>query len=365
MLKDNALLFYQYLPPWRIDVFNEMARYYNLTIVFFNSNCEGFTYNREILISKLINVNVIFLNSGFEIKERPFRFGIMYLINKYKPKIIFSHEYSLISIEIALVKKIHLKYFKYYITTSDNIVMARNSHGIKKYSRDFVLNNADGAIVYTKSVLDYYHSCYSNLKLSICPNIQNPDTLLSYRKKFKQLIEKYKNNYNLNDYNIILFIGRLVNAKGLDLLINAFSKSKIENYKLVIVGDGREKSSLHEQCIKLGLSNDVVFAGYFSDVKLYAWYDMANFLILPSRYEPFGAVVNEALVYGCPVVASKYIGALDMINDTNGIVFDPFNENEFEKTLRFAQKRFDNTRLKPRKNLMIQKFYTYVSAFYI
>lgn len=50
MNKPKALIFYQYLPPWRIDVFNELGKYYNLTIVFTNANSEGFTYNREELL---------------------------------------------------------------------------------------------------------------------------------------------------------------------------------------------------------------------------------------------------------------------------------------------------------------------------
>lgn len=50
MKKQKALIFYQYLPPWRIDVFNEMAKYYDMTIVFTNADCEGFTYNRKRII---------------------------------------------------------------------------------------------------------------------------------------------------------------------------------------------------------------------------------------------------------------------------------------------------------------------------
>ena len=88
---------------------------------------------------------------------------------------------------------------------------------------------------------------------------------------------------------------------------------------------------------------------------------MANFFILPSRYEPFGAVVNEALIYGCPVVASKYIGALDFINSENGIIFDPLIEEVFIKTLEHSCKSFEN--MNNKKNLMIHSFEEYITAF--
>ena len=50
MNKLKALVFYQYLPPWRIDVFNEMGKYYDMTIAFTDADSEGFTYNRKELL---------------------------------------------------------------------------------------------------------------------------------------------------------------------------------------------------------------------------------------------------------------------------------------------------------------------------
>lgn len=89
---------------------------------------------------------------------------------------------------------------------------------------------------------------------------------------------------------------------------------------------------------------------------------MANFFILPSRYEPFGAVVNEALVFGCPVVASKYIGALDFINETNGIIFNPIDETYFINALLEAYKKYSKP-ITIRKDLMVCRFSDFVSVF--
>lgn len=362
MNKLSALVFYQYLPPWRIDVFNEMGKYYNMTIVFTNADCEGFTYNRQELLSKLNNINTIFLNNGFKIGSRPIRFGIYKLIEQYKPDVIFSHEYSPTSIIIAFYKQIKAFKYKYYITTSDNVQMAESSSGIKSKARQYVLKQADGIIVYSQAVKDWYKNHFTDLKIDICPNIQNPNTLLAYREKFKRYITKYKEEYNFNGYNIVLYTGRLVEVKGLDLLIQAFAKANIKNYKLVIVGEGNRKEQLKKQVKELKLENKVIFAGYHTGIALYAWYDLANFFILPSRYEPFGAVVNEALIYGCPVVASKYIGALDFITDYNGIIFDPLKENIFIKTLQTACIRYQQFNV-DKNNLMPCSFNDYVLAF--
>lgn len=365
MKKQTALVFYQYLPPWRIDVFNEMTQYYDMTIVFTNAECEGFTYNREELLGKLQNIKTIFLSSGFKIGNRPIRTGIFKLIKQYKPEVVFSHEYSPTSIIIALYKQLGIFKYKYYLTTSDNRKMAESSAGLKAQARKYVLSHADGLIVYSKTVKDWYHKNFPSLKkIEICPNIQNPKTLIDYRKNFTTLITEYKKNFNLENINIILYTGRLVDVKGLDLLLNAFAKAQIENYKLVIVGEGNQKEKLIEQCYKLNITNKVIFAGYYSGNALYAWYDLANFFILPSKYEPFGAVVNEALVYGCPVMASKYIGALDFITPQNGIIFDPLQEKSFIKTLQQACNKYEKEDKNNRPNLMPCDFDKYVRSFY-
>lgn len=359
----KVLYFYQYLPPWRIDVFNEMAKYYDLTIVFFNSECEGFIYDRQGLLSKLHNVETIFLNNGFKVGGRPVRFGIYKLLKRYKPDVIFVHEYSPISIMLSLYKQFHLFNYKLYVTTSDNEKIAKEAKGLKAKSRDYVLSQSNGAILYSKGVKTWYHKHYPQLKLDICPNIQNPRSLFTHRAEFAAIIDRYKSEYGLKNVSIILYIGRLVDVKGLDLLLSAFAKSNYGGYKLVIVGEGQEKTHLNQQVEQLGIKGKVILAGFYSGANLYAWYSLANFFILPSRYEPFGAVINEALVYGCPVVASKYIGALDFIDESNGIIFDPLDEKDFIVTLNLAMERY-KVKSMDRGNLMICSFDDAVKSFY-
>jgi len=363
MNKPAAIYFYQYLPPWRIDVFNEMGKYYNLTIVFTNANCEGFTYDRKELLSKLHNVNTIFLNNGFTIGTKPFRLGIANIIRKSQPDIVFSHEYSPTSILVALYKQLRIFHYKYVITTSDNVQIADKVHGIKVLCRKYILKNCNGIIVYSKSVKQWYNRNFPNLHIDVCPNIQNPITLLKYKQSFPSIIRSYQEKFGLTSQdNLILFIGRLVEVKGIDLMLKAFAAAQIDNYKLVIVGSGHLEKYLKELSENLGLVNKVIFAGFYSSINLYAWYDMANFFLLPSRYEPFGAVINEALILGCPVVASKYIGATDFITEDNGILFDPLNEKEFIQTLNNACKKYFKCN-KQRTNLMPCTFQDYVIAF--
>lgn len=362
-VKQKALVFYQYLPPWRIDIFNEMGKYYDMTIVFTNAECEGFTYNRQELLDKLQNIQTVFLSTGFKIGSRPVRTGIYKLIKEYKPQVIFSHEFSPTSILVALYKQLSFFDYQYYLTTSDNLKMAEDAKGLKAKARSYVLNHANGLIVYSQAVKAWYQNHFPDLKIKICPNIQNPKTLLSYRNDFPTYISEYKNKFDLDNSPIILYTGRLVEVKGLDLLLKAFAKTELQEYKLVLVGEGNQKEILERLADELNIKDKVIFAGYHSGTALYAWYDLANFFILPSRYEPFGAVVNEALVYGCPVVASKYIGALDFLSQENGMIFDPLNETEFVETLTKACDKYIHKTTNPRTDLMPCSFDEYVKAF--
>lgn len=362
--KPKAIVFFQYLPPWRIDVFNEMAEYYDLTIVYTNAEVEGFKYDRDDLLNRLDkNIDNIFLDNGFKIGQRPVRFGIYKLLKTIQPEIVFSHEYSPTSIIVATLKKLNVFKFKYVITTSDNLSIAESIKGGKAFFRKYVLSISKTVVVYSESVKKFYQKTFPTIKVEICPNIQSPETLLNYKSLFGEVIQQYKEKFNLGDKNVILYTGRLEKIKGLDLLLSTYAKVLNNDFKLVIVGDGSEKEALKKQCYDLGISDKVEFAGFYSGKGLYAWYHLASLYVLPSRFEPFGAVVNEALVYGCPVLASNYIGAVDFIDENNGKLFDPLNEEEFVKVLNdyMVKVKGDNGE---KNNLMPVSFTDYVKVFY-
>ena len=348
----SAVYFFQYLPPWRIDVFNGMAKQYDLTIVFFNSELEGFTYDRNDLLSRLDGVKVRFLQTGFNVGNRPFRTGIAKLLRQIHPDVVFVHEYSPVSIVISLLKR-RFKY-RLYVTTSDNLSMAEASSGLKAWARHFVLSRSEGAILYSREVAAFYQRRFPWLRTGICPNIQDPARLFAYRKEFVDPLPE--------GGRVILYIGRLVYVKGLDLLLEAYAHTSHSGRTLVLLGEGAERDALQGQAERLGIADEVRFVGFRTGAALYQWYDRADFFILPSRYEPFGAVVNEALILGCPVVASRFNGALDFLEGTPSLVFDPLDPEDFRKTLQEGIDHFPAP-MGPRPCLMRVSFEQAVRVF--
>jgi glycosyltransferase involved in cell wall biosynthesis len=92
-------------------------------------------------------------------------------------------------------------------------------------------------------------------------------------------------------------------------LLRAFSEAAVERSILVFAGDGPERCRLQEEAAKLDVLQRVRFLGFVNQSQLPAVYSSADVMVLPSDYEPFAVVVNEAMCCGCPVVASDRVGA--------------------------------------------------------
>jgi glycosyltransferase involved in cell wall biosynthesis len=121
---------------------------------------------------------------------------------------------------------------------------------------------------------------------------------------------------NGRDCPTALYVGRLSNEKGVDVLLEAWSKvqHRIEA-QLVIVGSGPEEPALRRMEASLGLQA-VRWIPFLPPSQLDQWYRSADVLILPSRSEPWGFVINEAMGEGLPVIASEVCGAArDLIKD--------------------------------------------------
>jgi len=128
-----------------------------------------------------------------------------------------------------------------------------------------------------------------------------------------------RNRFAHASEKILLFVGRLVPEKGLDVLIKALPiiLSKGVNAKIVVVGEGPQRDEYQRLANDHGLGNKILFTGHIDDWTLRALYRVADVAIVPSRFEPFGIVALEAMAAHCPLVASS-IGGLDEIVDHEG-----------------------------------------------
>lgn len=173
-----------------------------------------------------------------------------------------------------------------------------------------------------------------------------PDYSAFRKTKDGPPIPACKKKYNLvPDQQYILFSGRLVTVKRVDLLIDAFARIAAErpNWDLLIVGDGPLRQEL-ERRAPAALRSRVHWLGFLQMEELIPVYHVASILVLPSDFEPWALVINEALAAGLVAVASDVVGAAyDLIQDgVNGRVFPSGNLDALAEALKdvTAEDRF-------------------------
>ncbi len=122
---------------------------------------------------------------------------------------------------------------------------------------------------------------------------------------------------------LILFVGRLAEKKGLTFLLDAMPTvlKKFPKAKLLIIGDGPLKSALEQQAQQLGIHKSVIFIGKMSNDELPRYYATADLFVGPSIVtasgdtEGLGVVFLEALASGTAVIGSNVGGIPDIIKD--------------------------------------------------
>jgi glycosyltransferase involved in cell wall biosynthesis len=136
----------------------------------------------------------------------------------------------------------------------------------------------------------------------------------------------------------LLYVGRLLPRKGVDLLLSAFNRlAPLADVTLSIVGDGPLRSEL--QAIQSPLARDrTIWHGKLPNEQAIAQMGLADLFVLPSRYEPWGLVVNEAMAAGLPVIAHRHVGAaLDLIvPNSTGWIFDHLSTDDLFQSLHRA-----------------------------
>jgi teichuronic acid biosynthesis glycosyltransferase TuaC len=115
---------------------------------------------------------------------------------------------------------------------------------------------------------------------------------------------------------VIVWVGRMVPVKGLDVLVRASQLLKEQNqpFRLFLVGDGPLRPALEAECQRAGIADRVTFVGPCGQDRLADWYRAANLVVLPSRSEGLPNVLRESISCGTPFVASR-VGGIAEIAD--------------------------------------------------
>jgi glycosyltransferase involved in cell wall biosynthesis len=120
-----------------------------------------------------------------------------------------------------------------------------------------------------------------------------------------------------DDKRYLLYVGRLVAVKGLDLLLDAFAQlvQNQRDVELVLVGDGAERHALAQRATTLGIRDKVNFVGAQPHERIVLWMNAGDVFCLPSHKEGLPTVLLESLACGTPVVATSVGGIPEVVAD--------------------------------------------------
>jgi glycosyltransferase involved in cell wall biosynthesis len=137
----------------------------------------------------------------------------------------------------------------------------------------------------------------------------------------------------------LLCIGRVVQEKGFDLVINSFAEVLIQfpKARLIIAGDGPAKSELEKQVKDLNVSHAVKFVGWVSPEDIPRLINSCSVIIVPSRWEePFGLVALQAAQMSRPVIAAQVGGLPEIVvHNKTGLLFEKDNHSSLMEKINF------------------------------
>jgi glycosyltransferase involved in cell wall biosynthesis len=175
---------------------------------------------------------------------------------------------------------------------------------------------------------------------SLLPGKQRADVLLVANERTRlalpagvqgRVIELVENGVQLKTWSAVsttrssrpqfVFLGRLVDWKAVDIVIEALTL--VPDGGLVIIGDGPMRELWRQTAERLGVADRVTFTGFLPQTECASYLHASLGLVLPSIYECGGAVVLEAMASGLPVIATKWGGPADYLDDSCGFLIEP------------------------------------------
>ncbi len=336
---------------YRVDFFNQLAAQAELKVVYYLEDSSGQVF-LDSVTDRLQNCHLEKMSGGLMLGESPINFQLFQIIRQWQPDVVVSHEYRPMTLLLAWYRRLLHPRWKLFIWSSDSAEMVINCRPLRRIARDFLCRMADGVMVYSADVAGLYAEKVKIPadKLVVCTNVQSSARLRREAAAAMELSEQYRRKYQLQGKKVFLFVGRLSAVKNLPCLFRAFKMADLPDAVLAAVGSGELEEELKTLINDLGMAERIILPGRAENLALSAWYQAADVLTLVSFSETFGAVVNEALAVGLPVILTERAGAKVLLNEaTQGELVNPADEAQITAAIRrqYAQIKPHGNALRP------------------
>mgnify|MGYP004551632477 CR=1 FL=1 len=359
MEKINILWINNIPSPYRVEFWNLLSEYCNLTVIYENA----FDTNRDDSWKKerTVKYKEIYLNANIRIRgSDSFAPSIIkYLfLYKYDYVVIGSHGSPTQRLAIVFMRLIGKKFI--FNLDGENFVRIKNDSWIKKLLKKHLIFR--GAVAYlttgdmSKKCLQSYGINENLIKIYPFSSIHNEDVVKNITEE--EIRNIYKKRIGVNKKYLVLAVGSVVHNKGFDLLVK-YQQFFTNDVCVCIVG-----GNINSECAKLlqeyDSKTEFKFIPFKTKDKLKEYFLAADVFTLPTRMDSWGLVINEACAYGLPIVTTNCCNAgLEMVkNDVNGYIVNINTPENIVKKINVILKD-DRLNREMRKNsLLMAKKYT-------
>lgn len=308
--------------PYRVEFFNQLAKECDLTVLYEressdNRNSEWSTSNKDAY-------KKVFLNGFKTGRETSFSLKILkYIFGDYDTIIIGCYNSPVQMFAILIMRMFHKK----FIISTDGELFIGN-HGLKNRLKKFFLDGADAYLTAGEKSAETLHKAIGNKR--IIPYYFSSLTTKDIMNNTQQVCERQ---------GFVLVVGQYYEYKGMD--IAAGVARAMPNQRFKFVGMGKKTDLFVKEC-KISKLNNVEIIPFLQKNELYEEYKKCKCLLLPTRQECWGLVVNEAASFGTPIIATYGSGAaIEFLADEYKIFLTtPGRIDEISNTIRNSI--FDN-----------------------
>lgn len=341
-----------YPSPYRVDFFNEFGKYVELTVIFENTIEQQTHRNKDWFDSNYENFRAIFLKQDRKFDKVN---QALNLVMEISNDLIVLGDYST-CVSVAIAYRLLMKHVRYAISIDGAYL--RKGNFFKYLLKKSIIKGAGLYLSSSKTSDEYliYHGAKKEVIYRYSfTSLREKDILTSPLSNYEK--EKLRKDLNINEKMSALLVGRFVKIKGIDFVLK-HAKQYEDMLHFYIAGDKPTKEYL--DIIKDQEIKNVHFIGFQKKEDLKKYYQACDLFIFPTRYDPWGLVVNEAMANAMPILSTdKSSAALHFIqNGLNGYIYPVDNELLYIKYLDELYARKDSLQEMGIRNLQIIRSYT-------
>jgi len=340
----KVVIIHNIIAPYKVALFNELSYLIpNMEVVFIAEKEQRRDWNIDYTKIKF-PYTLLFKGSIDSISSISIAKKTWEILDKIRPETSIICDYSNIFGWISLLwAKINKNNLIFWLaSTLDDKKHFFPKEQIKHFFlKHFHLYLAPGEK--TKQYLEYMK--VESLKIVVTGyGVENDYYLQKYNKYKNQIPAKTVKNISTNKN--FLFVGRLSSEKNIISMLQSFSAvSHLDkNWGVIIIGNGQKKKEIESFASENHLKDRIHVIGFVQQNEISKYYALGDVFILPSTSEPWGLVVNEAMLCSMPIIVSNRCGCVpELVKEgVNGFSFDPYDTQKLQQLMRgFIKNKYD------------------------